>query len=443
MSIAAAPLETTRAGRPWLRACAWLAVLGPLFYLTYGTANWLAGMRADVPTIVFDWERSVPFLAWTIIPYWSINLFYAASVFVCVDRRELDTHGRRLLTIQAICVVCFLLFPLRFSFERPTIEPGLPASLFDALLSFDKPFNQAPSLHIALCVILAALYARHVPGWLRPFLISWFALIGVSVLTTFQHHFVDIPTGLLAGLLCLWMWPDSSPSPLSRLRLTPSSKRRELALLYAGLASLLASGAFALGGWALWLLWPAVSCLMVAVSYALAGPAGFQSAGGTPSFAARWLFAPYTLAALVNSRLWTRKSPAPDAVADGVWIGRVPVRRAGAHGFAGIVDLCPEIPCRGGGAIVSGVPMLDLVVPEAAELRQAADEIERLRRVGPVLACCALGYGRSAAAVATWLLRTGRAATAGDALDVVRRARPAVVASRETLDRIAEAGSRS
>ena len=155
--MTAAMMEPAEAGgRPWKRAALWLAGLAPLFYLTYGVANHLAAGRTGVPVVVFGWERQIPFLAWTIIPYWSINLFYGASLFVCETRRELDTHGRRLLTAQAIAVACFLLFPLRFSFEKPAIEPGLAGFKFDALLSFDKPYNQAPSLHIALLVILRA-----------------------------------------------------------------------------------------------------------------------------------------------------------------------------------------------------------------------------------------------------------------------------------------------
>ena len=35
--------------------------------------------------------------------------------------------------------------------------------LFAVLAAFDQPFNQAPSLHIALLVILWALFARKAP----------------------------------------------------------------------------------------------------------------------------------------------------------------------------------------------------------------------------------------------------------------------------------------
>jgi hypothetical protein len=69
-------------GRVVVRAALWLVFLAPFFYLTYGYANWLASRRDDVGSVVFSWERSIPFVAWTIIPYWSINLFYGLSLLL-------------------------------------------------------------------------------------------------------------------------------------------------------------------------------------------------------------------------------------------------------------------------------------------------------------------------------------------------------------------------
>ena len=74
--------------RPWRRALAWLAFLGPFFFATYGFATWASAQRAAVPFIAFDWERSIPFWPWTIVPYWIIDALYAASLFVCTTRRE-------------------------------------------------------------------------------------------------------------------------------------------------------------------------------------------------------------------------------------------------------------------------------------------------------------------------------------------------------------------
>ncbi|MDQ6684042.1 MAG: phosphatase PAP2 family protein, partial [Pseudomonadota bacterium] len=193
--------------RPLRRAALWLAVLTPLFYASYGLANHLAAGRVEVPSIVFAWEHEVPFLAWTIFPYWSINVFYALALFLCRSRHELDRHCLRLLTAQAIAVTCFIVVPLHFSFGRPAAE-GVAGSLFTALRGFDQPFNQAPSLHIALACILWDFYRRLIQGRAARLLLhAWTALICASVLTTFQHHFIDIPTGALLGLVCVWAWP--------------------------------------------------------------------------------------------------------------------------------------------------------------------------------------------------------------------------------------------
>jgi protein-tyrosine phosphatase len=71
--------------------------------------------------------------------------------------------------------------------------------------------------------------------------------------------------------------------------------------------------------------------------------------------------------------------------------------------------------------------MLDLVAPEPDALRAATCAIESLRARGPVLVCCALGYSRSACAVAAWLMATKRAPDVEAALARVRAARREIV----------------
>ncbi|ACD61248.1 phosphatase [Xanthomonas oryzae pv. oryzae] len=127
------------AARPFGRAALWLALLGPFFFLSYGLANTLDGRATQVPSVVFGWAHGMPFWPWTIVPYWSIDLFYAASLFVCRTRRELDTHALRLLSAQLICVGCFVVLPLRYSFVRPQTD-GVFGWLFAVLLGFHKPF---------------------------------------------------------------------------------------------------------------------------------------------------------------------------------------------------------------------------------------------------------------------------------------------------------------
>jgi protein-tyrosine phosphatase/membrane-associated phospholipid phosphatase len=442
MTTAESPLTARTAGhlteRPWRRAFAWLGFLAPFFYVTYGATNWLASLRPEVQSIVFGWEHAIPFLSWTIIPYWSINVFYGLSFFVCATRDELDTHGRRLLTAQVVAASCFILFPLRFAFTQPETD-GLPGLLFAALTSFDQPFNQAPSLHIALLVILWVLYARHIPRRALWLLHAWFALIGVSVLTTYQHHFIDIPTGALLGLFCLWLWPDRGASPISAFALTRDPRRRGLAIRYAAGALALAAVALLAGRTGWWLFWPALALVLVAANYATFDAAGFQKGtDGRMSLAARVLLAPYIAGAWINSRIWTRNEPVQATVDDGVAIGRIPSRHDSAP-FASIVDLSAEMPLLHDYDGWYAYPTLDLVAPPPSTLREAAATIERVRENGAVLVCCALGYSRSASAIAAWLLITGRAKTSQEAVERVRRVRPRIVVGEDALRAIEHA----
>ncbi|MFO1252059.1 MAG: phosphatase PAP2/dual specificity phosphatase family protein [Inhella sp.] len=411
------------------RALLWLAFLGPFFYASYGLANHLASRRGAVPTLAFAWEAQIPFLAWTILPYWSLNLFYAASPFLFRRAQALDAHGRRLLLAQVLAVACFLIWPLRFGFERPAAE-GWAGALFAALMSFDQPYNQAPSLHIALLLILWQPYAQRLQGLARWALHAWFALIGVSVLTTYQHHFIDIPAGAALGLLCMSLLPLEGRAPAAGAEQAGQLGRR-LARRYAlGAAAALAAGlglvalglrqpgpgaGALIGAAGLLLAWTALALAGVAWIYRGARGEGFQKrADGQFPIGPRLLLAPYRLGAWLNSRWHTRGGRARTEVWPGVWLSRHPsaaeLRRARP---GGLIDAPPELALRHGAA--ERLPLLDLLVPSPQQLRRGAEAIEAARPRGAVWVCCALGYSRSAAIVATWLLRSGAARNAAAA----------------------------
>lgn len=421
------------------RALLWLMLLAPFFFLSYGLANWLAAQRDDVGTLAFSWERHIPLWPWTIVPYWSIDLLYGLSFLLPRRKRELDRHALRLLTAQVIAVLCFLLFPLRFSLARPPMD-GAYGWLFDVLAGFDMPYNQAPSLHITLLVILWVAYARYATGMSRWLMHGWFALIGLSVLTTWQHHFIDLPTGVLLGWLCVWLWPDEEhEAPLIRCRIGKDSRRLQLSGAYGASALALSLLALIGGGAWLWLLWPAIALLLVALCYGVVGAGGFQkSDDGSLSLAMRWLMAPYLLGAWINSRWWTRHHPHPVEVLPGIWLGRLPSRfERGERPYGAVLDLCAELPHSPRSGRYVSLPLLDLIVPTADQCRRGAELIEELSCHGPVLVCCALGYSRSATVIAAWLLISHRASNPEQALSLLRKARPQVVISRKHGDRLA------
>ncbi|MDX8501529.1 phosphatase PAP2/dual specificity phosphatase family protein [Mesorhizobium sp. VK4C] len=416
------PLSDSAAAEPYgrvvVRAALWLAFLAPFFYATYGFANWLASTRDHVGSIVFSWEHYVPFVAWTIVPYWSINLFYGLSLLLNGSRQGVDRLAGRYLTAQIVAVICFVLFPLTATFVRPATS-GLPGFLFAVLGGFDKPFNQAPSLHIALLVIIWDHWRQRLGGIVLPLWHGWCFLIGASVLTTWQHHFIDIPTGALLGVLALWLFPTTGEVPFAGFRLSASSMARRLALCY-GLGAIAALGGAAIGVFfsatTLVLLWPALGLAIVTFGYAGAGAKVFQKTqDGRVSLASRILLLPHRLGATINLLAWTRKLPPVVAIADGVFLGRFPAA-AEAHGFDTVIDLAAELE-RPRASTVRWIsfPMLDLLPPPADVLDRAVAAIEPARRQGTVLVCCALGFQRSATVIAGWLVATGRSHTPAQA----------------------------
>ena len=415
----------------------YLAALGVFFYTSYGFTNWLASTYHSVPSITFDWERHIPFIAWTIAPYWTTNIFYALSVILCRTRSELTIHFKRLLCAQLISTICFILFPLRFSLPKADTS-GMFHFLYEALNAFDKPFNQAPSLHVALTVILCAFYFKIMPIWLRWIFLAWSALIIISVLTTYQHHFIDIPTGMLLGLFCVWLFPaDGSARFYFRL----ARHRRPLALAsgYFTAALLCTAIAFILNGSFLWLLWPAWSFFLVALSYATENTAIFDKRlDGTIGWPSRLMLLPYLLIAMVNSRLWTYHDKKTVKITDQVYLGRFPDNKD-LEPFKTVVDLTCEFTKPHTDKEWHSSPMLDLVSAPPEQITAAANAIEKSLNKGSVLVVCALGYGRSVAVVAAWLIRNGYAKDASSALEQLRICRPKMRLSAEQAQSISEA----
>ncbi|SDB89808.1 phosphatase PAP2/dual specificity phosphatase family protein [Acinetobacter boissieri] len=424
--------------------CLALALLGFIFFTSYGFANWYATTRLNVPEIMFAWEKDIPFVPWTIVPYWSIDLFYALSVLICANVSILSTHIKRLLTAQLICVSCFLIFPLEFTAHRPESH-GFFGMMYNALMGFDKPFNQAPSLHIVLLVILWVFYAQRTQHVWRWIVHIWAFLIGVSVLTTWQHHFIDIPTGVVVAALCLWVWPDSEyEKPLKQIQITADKKRTTLATYYfIGSISLCVFASY-FKSFALWLLWPSLSLLMVALIYMCLNASAFQkNSHGRMSVAVLILLTPYLIAAWVNSRLWTRKKPQPSLIIQNethfpkhiqLYLGRIS-RFKTLQQFDGLLDTCAELPvsvpamCK-----YQLTPILDLTTPTLAQLQHGAEALESLvqkldthKTTSNILISCALGYSRSACVLAAWLIYYRHAKTVQDAVNIIKVSRPFVV----------------
>ena len=411
------------------------AGLSATFLVLYCGAAAVAARRAGVPSFHFGWERHVPFVPVLLVPYLSIDLFFVTAPLLARSARELRVLAVRVLAAVAVASACFVVVPLRFAFERPAVAGWLGVA-FDWFQRADGPFNQSPSLHVALLLIVGRPFAAATRGPWRAVLLVWFGLIGASPLLVFQHHAADLLAGLALGLACLILIGDEPREAFEA--------NRRVGGYYAvgGLAMAATCAAVGRAAWPLW--WPTAAVLAVAVSYLFVGPAAYGKRDGRVGLAARVLLWP-TLLGQRASRWWYAwRANAWDAVTDRLWVGRQMTRReaaaAVAAGVGAVVDLTCEFTEP---AVLRAVPYLhvatlDLTAPTMAQVdRAVAFATEQMAAGRVVLVHCKAGYSRTAVVAAAVLLAGGAVGSADEAVAAVRRARPTLVVRPEARRAIA------
>jgi protein-tyrosine phosphatase/membrane-associated phospholipid phosphatase len=407
--------------------------LSVFFLLVYGATNHYTSLRSDVGTWVYAWERHIPFVPLMIIPYLSIDLLFVAAPFLCRERDELKILSRRIVLAVTLAAACYLVMPLRFSFERPP-APGLLGVVFDGFRSMDKPYNQLPSLHIALRTILAELYARRTRGWTRAASHVWFSLIGASTLLTYQHHVIDVAGGFVLAGVCFYLVSDA------RWRLSVTRNLR-IGGYYAAGAAVLAAIAMVAPPWTTILFWPAAGLAIVAAAYVGVGPAIFRKQNGRLPLRTWLLLGPVIAGQWLSMRYYARKSRRWDVVTPNVWIGRTLTRHesveARVAGVTAVLDLTAElpdpIPFRAIGKY-RNVPILDLTAPTPEQIAEAVAFLgEQVRAGAVVYVHCKAGYSRSAAIVTAYLLHARHAQSTEEALAIVRKCRAGIIVRPEAL----------
>jgi predicted protein tyrosine phosphatase len=410
--------------------------LSLLFLIVYGLCNWITAQRHDVGTLFFEWERLIPFVPLMIVPYMSIDLLFVAAPFVCRSERELATLSKRIVAAIIVAGICFLLFPLRFAFDRPHAS-GWLGVFFDWFRGMDRPHNLLPSLHLAFRTILAQLYWRHTRGLWRIALNIWFSLVGLSTLLTYQHHFMDVVAGFALGIYCIYFIRESEPH-------LPVVANRRVGFYYAAGALILTGSIVWSWPWGALLLWPMTALAITACAYFGLGPGVFRKTDGRLHWSAWLVLAPCLLGHRLSRLYYQCQCRAWDKLTREVWIGRTLDRSEGAKAarldVRAVLDLTAEFseakPFRA--LTYRNIPILDLTAPSREQLREMAEFIESESRLGIVYVHCKIGYSRTAAAAAAYLLQTGRATTVAEAIARLREVRPSIIVRPEIISVLSE-----
>jgi predicted protein tyrosine phosphatase len=411
-----------------LSAAAALAGAGAFLGL-YCLTNWLASLRPGVGTWQFAWERHIPFVRWMIVPYLSIDVLFVLSFFICTTRRELWVHFKRIVAVNVIAAVFFVLFPLRMDAHRPTDLSGLLGPLFKLLYSLDRPYNLCPSLHIAQGLLVWLVFNRHTRGMLRLMVTTWFVVIGLSTLLTWQHGVPDVLTGWMLGILCWWMYPDQVPVQ----RIGEVQRNLHVAGRWIVGGSLLLVLGYLLrpSGWLL--TWPAFTCAVIAFAYVRGSPGVFRKTDGRLAVPTRWVMFPYLLADRIVRSYLVRPSKPWIRAAQRLVIGRRLSNRQARRliaeeQVAAVLDLTAECSeCRELRRLpYRNIQVLDLTVPTQQQFDDAIAFIREHAARGTVYVHCALGYSRAASVVIGYLVSEGIAPDVECATEMLRRIRPQI-----------------
>ena len=186
--------------------------------LPYSVINQIMGyFDRSVLDPITPIDNMVPFIGWSFVVYLSLYLYYPAAAWFGRDNesriREMFAFYQSLFVMTWFVYLIFILFPTEIYIREQIPESVRSGEGFwgfwygDLMHKTDMPYNAWPSLHVtqSLMIVMLLRYWNIVSGW-KEFL-TWIAWIGlcISVMTTKQHFFFDLLSGIITGIIC-WYW---------------------------------------------------------------------------------------------------------------------------------------------------------------------------------------------------------------------------------------------
>jgi protein-tyrosine phosphatase/membrane-associated phospholipid phosphatase len=423
-----------------VRAASTSVLLSALFIVVYGSINWFTAHRSNdaVRTWYFAWEPTViPYVPLLIVPYMSMDLFFFMAPFLCQNKQEIRILARRVGFSILTAAAFFLLLPLRLAWPARPAVGGWFGDFVEksctAPFLMEYPHNLFPALHIVLCLIVADVYGRHARGIVRILSYTWFSLIGISTVLTWQHHLVDVAGGFVLAGFAFYFFREGT------VRL-PVVANFRIGCWYAVGAVAVLILAQAIWPWGAFLLWPAAALATVGAAYFGLGPGIFRKADGRLPLSSHFVLAPVLIGQYLSRAYYRRRCRAWDQVAQGVLIGRTLTKAEAAdavsQGVTAVLDLTAEFteaaPFRE--IRYRNIPILDLTAPTLDQLREAVAFITDETANGLVYVHCKIGYSRSAAVVGAYLLASHEAATLEEVLVRLHEARPSIIIRSEAME---------
>jgi PAP2 superfamily len=184
----------------------WAAVAGE-FAGVFAGGDFITAHRHTRLHLYLQSELAIPLVPAMVVAYMSIYLIFLPAPLILRSRRELNALAMALAKVIVIAGIGFLALPAQLGFpSTPTEVAGLdPASAHcwgSWLLLADRlnlDYDLIPSLHVALFVACASVYAVRAGVIMRVILAVWAAMVAASTVLTHQHQVIDVIAGVALG----------------------------------------------------------------------------------------------------------------------------------------------------------------------------------------------------------------------------------------------------
>lgn len=186
--------------------------LGAAVAIGLGAATYLASLPYDLlnhgPNVLFlktPIDELIPVVPALVVPYVSLRPFiYVSGVLLLLFRVRIYRSAQLSLALAFLVSYVFYLY-LQTYVDRPQLTgDDLFTRMIREVYASDQPYNDFPSLHVALSTVLAIHWWRVSPRLGRP-IAAWVALIVVSTVFVKQHYVPDIAGGLLVAVAVSWV----------------------------------------------------------------------------------------------------------------------------------------------------------------------------------------------------------------------------------------------
>lgn len=408
-----------------------------LFMIIYNFCGWYASNLEHVGSFVFRFEEYIPFLAWMIIPYMSSGLFFALIFFMCSEQKELTLLTKRINFVTIVSGLFFIILPLKFTFVKPELDSPILRFFFQFLNTWDTNYNQAPSLHISYACIFWSVLHRELHGKWKIVIAIWLLLMGISTLTVYQHHLIDIMAALL--LICITFFLFSERK----------DRNYYIGIIYF-IASILFTVAALLiyqyiSNYGLILLWLSATLLLIGIAYMTSNHRFLKQEDGTVSAFKKIIYLPYILIYKIFRFFFCKNDKHPvTEVYPRIFLGPI-LSRKQADEFnindrTIVIDLSAELEENKvirQEAIYHSFPILDIGVAEKeyidSILKTLSGLYANMDSDQRIYIHCLMGYSRSVF-IATIFIRDLLNISTQEAIDMVRKIYPYTIFPQYLLD---------